>query len=129
MTAFYQHALPDSEWVIEAKTSALPSRVPGTAGVYIGGNSQEQVLLIEAPDGMRVGRTWSRATGQHQRTLNLGSPSSSGGDSYNMLSIGSAQTGGNTPPATVTNLPNGARQVQSGDLSWTTSWCSSSFCS
>src|SRR3954463_1643090 len=35
----------------------------GTAGVYIGGNSQEVVALIEAPDGTRIGRVWSRATG------------------------------------------------------------------
>jgi len=97
----------------------------GTAGVYIGGNSQEIVALIEAPDGSRVGRVWSRATGQHVRTLTFAPASSGPSDSYSMLSVGS-QIG---QPTTITVNANGSRQLQSGDLSWTTSWCSSSFCS
>jgi hypothetical protein len=97
----------------------------GTAGVYVGGNSQEIVAVIEAPDGTRVGRVWSRANGQHVRTLTFAPASSGPSDSYSMLSVGS-QIG---QPSTITVNANGSRQVQSGDLSWTTSWCSSSFCS
>ena len=97
----------------------------GTAGVYVGGNSQEIVAMIEAPDGTRVARVWSRATGQHVRTLTFAPSSSVPSGSYSMLSAGS-QIG---QPTTVTTNANGSRQLQSGDLSWNTSWCSSSFCS
>ena len=96
----------------------------GTAGVYVGGNSQEVVALIEAPDGTRIGRVWSRATGQHVRTLTFAPASAGPSDSYSMLSVGSQ----GSAPGTVTVNPNGSRQVQYMDQTSNTSWCSSSFC-
>jgi hypothetical protein len=99
----------------------------GTAGVYIGGNSREIAMVIEAPDGSRIGRVWSRPTGQHLRTL-IFTPASSGpSGSYSVLSLEPGSQGG-ASNASITVQPNGARQVTSGDATWTTSWCSSSFC-
>jgi len=104
----------------------------GTAGVYVGGNSQEVVAIIEAPDGSRIGRVWSRQTGQHLRTLIMPSGSSTSRGDFNLLSHGAANSQGS--PATVTVLPNSSRQVQVGTpdqdpvVQYSTSWCNNSFC-
>lgn len=105
----------------------------GTAGLYIGGNSQEVVAIIEAPDGSRVGRVWSRATGQHLKTLIIGAaPATRSSAPFTLLSAGSAAMQGY--PATVTVQPNGSRTVQvAGDdqdtyVNYSTSWCNNSFC-
>ncbi len=98
----------------------------GTAGVYVGGNSQQIVAVIEAPDGSRVGRVWSRSTGQHLRTLTFASAGSSSSGSYALLSLDAAGAQGG--PASISIQPNGVRQVQTADAVYDTSWCSSSFC-
>jgi hypothetical protein len=99
----------------------------GTAGIYIGGNSQEMIAVFEAPDGSRVGRVWSRQTGQHLRTLTFGSAGAGSSSSYAMLAYGSADAQG-TSAATMSVLPNGTRQVQDPTTTYNTSFCSSSFC-
>ncbi len=106
--------------------TAIPG---GTAGIYVGGNSREIAMVIEAPDGSRVGRVWSRATGQHERTLTFAPASSGPSGSYTTLSFEPPGAQGGTSNATIAVEPNGARQVTSGDATWTTSWCTSSFCS
>jgi hypothetical protein len=104
----------------------------GTAGVYVGGNSQEVVAMIEAPDGSRVGRIWSRPTGQHLRTLIFSTAGARSSSAYTLLSFGSAAMQGT--PVSVTVLPNGTRQVQTAPASqdvyinYNTSFCNTPFC-
>jgi hypothetical protein len=104
----------------------------GTAGLYVGGNSQEIVALIEAPDGSRVGRVWSRPTGEHVRTLIFRPDGARSSSSYTLLSFGSAAMQGT--PVSVTVLPNGTRQVQTAPASqdvyinYNTSFCNTPFC-
>jgi hypothetical protein len=108
----------------------------GTAGVYRGGNGQDIVLVIEAPDGTRIARVWDRTSGQHKRTITLPPNTSSGSSSDNAsslsllsLDVHNQQGGpGGMGQGSISNNANGSLSVSSGDASWNVSWCSSSFC-
>jgi hypothetical protein len=97
----------------------------GAAAVSVGGNSEDIVLIIQAPDGTRVGRVWSRPTGQHKRTLLIEPARSGSSDSLRLMSSEAGQLG---TPTTIRTLPNGMQEVNTGEITYTTSWCSSSFC-